>query len=390
LNREDEIQKSISLAESWLLNSGIQNTDKSKDVFGSFNAWYDTLANKFSFAYSEITGYGINTLLFLNSINKNPIFIDRAKIAAEWIMDKSFEPSIGGILCRYEHDSKRYRKWICTFDNAMCLNSMINLYKTTGEKKYLDFSLKIAEWLLKMQKVDGCFFTRLLIDRNKLEENGDKWSTQSGAFHAKMALGLLNLGKLLNDSQYINAAKELCDWSLKLQTENGRFITDKNDNSTFLHPCCYANEGIIVAGIVLENKAYINSVKKCLEWIKVRRLETNGFPAYYIDDEFVHAESPDINAQVIRLLMMLDSFDIVACDYNYMGQCIENIMKYQSNSKDRRTRGGFFSGDAWFFRQTKNNAMKHANSWVTMFALQALKMYVEKKNLSRDSIFYLV
>ena len=88
--------------------------------------------------------------------------------------------------------------------------------------------------------------------------------------------------------------------------------------------------------------------------------------------------------------MMLDSFDIVACDYNYMGQCIENIMKYQSNSKDRRTRGGFFSGDAWFFRQTKNNAMKHANSWVTMFALQALKMYVEKKNLSRDSIFYLV
>ena len=64
----------ILSAKDWLVNSGIQNTKG--DEIGGFNAWYDLGANEYSYVYSEITGYGITTLLFLNKFYKNG-FLER-------------------------------------------------------------------------------------------------------------------------------------------------------------------------------------------------------------------------------------------------------------------------------------------------------------------------
>ena len=68
----------------------------------------------------------------------------------------------------------------------------------------------------------------------------------------------------------------------------------------------------------------------------------------------------------------------------------ESILDHQCNIKGNETYGGFYSGNAWFFGEEANNAGKHVNSWVTMFILQALNMYVDKTKFDKDMIFYLV
>ena len=384
-----DMENKISLAENWFLNSGIQNISKDKDTYGSFNAWYDTTNKKFSFVYSEITGYGINTLLYLNKIDPSNLLIERAEIAADWLMNKAFDPDFGGILCRFDRNKNEFNGKICTFDNGVCLNAFMNLYKATSKDKYLDISIKIADWLLKMQKDDGSFYTRHIINDNFLEDNGDKWSKQSGTFHSKISLGLLNLGKLLKENKYITSARKICDWSLNLQTEEGRFITDRNDNSTFLHPFCYTNEGLICAGIVLNEDKYISSVKKGVQWVLKNKIKNNGFPAYFVDDKFIGIDSPDINAQVLRLILILEnlkSYD----DEKHLDTFFTNILAYQCSLKDKESNGGFYSGDAWFFGEEKNKSKSHVNSWVTMFIMQTLNMYVKYKNLDKETIFYLV
>ena len=66
--------RSIKASNLWFLDSGIQNVNICKDVDGAFNSWFDTNKNDYYYAYSEITGYGITTLLFLDRYFDNPIY----------------------------------------------------------------------------------------------------------------------------------------------------------------------------------------------------------------------------------------------------------------------------------------------------------------------------
>lgn len=384
-----KLRSSSKLAVNWFLNSGIQNIQKGKDTYGSFNSWFDIKNNKFSFAYSEITGYGITTLLYLYSLSegKSNILLDRAKIAADWLMKKAFNQEVGGIRCRYDFDLKKFSERICSFDNAMCLNAFVNLFKQTGDKKYLNFSIKIANWILRMQKKNDSFYTRFFTDNNTLEETGDKWSKQSGSFHAKIAIGLLNLGLLLGEGKYINRVKRICDFALKFQKDDGRFITDVNTKGTFLHPACYTAEGLLTAAIVLKDKKYINAVKKFVKWILKNKLETNGFPAYFLDGNFIPVESPEINSQVLRLCLILNSASGKILSRDVLDFCIKRLLKYQCQIKSKKTYGGFYSGEAWFYKE-KNLFKEHVNSWVTMFILQVL--FMTDRRFNQDDIFYLV
>lgn len=380
------------MAIDWLLDSGIQNINKGDNLEGSFNSWFDISTNKFSFAYSEITGYGINTLLYLCLINKRPdnIFLDRAKKAADWLMYSAYHKTEGGILCRFDKNSGIFSPKICTFDNAMCLNALVNLYKETKNKKKLDFSIKIAEWLLKMQKEDGSLYPRYLINEKKVEEKGNKWSKQSGSFHAKGAIGLLNLGLLLNEEKYIKAAKKICDFVLKFQQKDGRFITDVYNSSTFLHPACYTAEGLLICALILKDKKYVKATRKFLKWILKNKLKTNGFPAYFLKDHFIPFESPEINSQVLRLCLIINAVSENILKKDTLSLCVGNIIKYQSKIRTKETLGGFYSGRAWFYGESfkKQFTNKHVNSWVTMFILQFLYMF--KIGFRAEDIFYLV
>ena len=129
------LETAISNLERWITESGIQN--KAGQHKGSFNSWYDIEKEKYGFVYSEITGYGITTLVFLDEIEK-------AKQAADWLIEYSmcregFER--GGVktsLILNKGDTARELfddQVICTFDTGMALNGMINLYNMRSEER---------------------------------------------------------------------------------------------------------------------------------------------------------------------------------------------------------------------------------------------------------------
>ncbi len=370
------IKNKISLSENWLLNSGIQNIDQDTMVYGSFNAWYDANAKKFSFAYSEITGYGISTLLYLNKLNNDVLFIDRARIAGDWLLNRAYFQN-EAFFCRYDND---FMDRFCTFDAGVCLNGLANLYRATKDEKYLEISQKVAYWLInKMQKDDGSFYTRHFRERNEFEENGNKWSKQSGSFLAKVSIGLLNLYDILKDEKYKEAARKICDFALKFQENDGRFVTDDKDKSTFVHAHCYTMEGLLSAGIILNERKYIESAANGLNWVIRHQMPNGGFPAYFIDGRFVNVESPDISSQVIRLRLLMEDLENINNINLDLG--IKRIFDFQCVDNGKESYGGFISGKAWFYPE--NNNAKHVNSWVTMFILQAVNVHLNK-NKARD------
>jgi len=384
-----DVNKSISLLNNWILSSGIQNINKSSSVNGGFNSWFSMDKKSYPFVYSEITGYGITTLLFLDSMEKSSLYVEKAESAADWILNKALHPC-GGIKtrCYYskndENDGYSFEKGnIFAFDTAMVLFGLSGLYKKTKEEKYLRASVKISDFLVSMQKDNGQFFAFYNPHTKDLGDINNKWSNQSGAYHAKIAMGLLNSYDITKKEKYKESAIKVCGSSLAFQEKNGRFVTSTKDNSTLQHPHCYAAEGLLYAGLKLNIQEYINSAIKAAEWSFNSQLENGGMPQIYDHNlnRFNKHERTDILSQVLRLGLLINSCsNSEVIDIKKLEKLKNRLLSFQNLNGQQE--GGIFYG---FEHDGKEH--KDLNAWCSMFALQALsffKLSKEKIRLSTD------
>jgi uncharacterized protein YyaL (SSP411 family) len=375
----------IQGAKNWFLNSGIQNLDKNSKAYGSFNAWYDERSKKYSFAFSEITGYGISTLLYLNNLRSDRLLIDRARLAADWLLLTTWDSKYGGFQCRYDRSTHVFNKRVCSFDAGTCLAGLVNLYRETKEAKYLEGAIQVGNWLVqRMQRKDGSFYARILTDSGTLVDDPEKWSSQSGSYHTKISIGLLNLFELTKDPIYKGSAIRVCDWSLKHQKSSGRFVTNRKSGDTHLHPHCYSAEGLLCAGVLLGNKRYVESAGKALLWVAHHLTPTGGVPRMYRDGHFSRHESVDILSQTMRLWLLGSRIYKNIEEDSAIRKMATRLCDFQSCSDDPRSRGGFFYGYT-----DDNSLVNHVSSWGTMFALQALIMYLTQ-SADACNLLYLI
>jgi uncharacterized protein YyaL (SSP411 family) len=351
----------VHLAAQWFLNSGIQSEE------GGFFAWHELNNNSFAYLYSEITGYGMTTLLFLDKILKDPHFIDRAKKAASWIIESALHPC-GGVKTRcYKDDiaaDKRYSfsgENIFSFDTGMVLYGMVMLYKATDDKKFLQVSKKMADFLIdKTQNKNGSLAPTYNAETATASEPQDKWSNQSTGFHAKVSMGLVELFDITKEDFYRRSAIRLCEYALKMQEGCGRFITDKINRTTHLHPHSYAAEGLLYTGASLKIKEFIESAKNSVEWA-FGYINADGINELYepSSGHFNSFQRSDILAQLLRLGL------IFSMDEKRIDDLKDALIRHQYIGNDSKQRGGFLY----------SMGLDHINSWCTMFALQALYLY---------------
>lgn len=362
-------------AEKWLINSGIQNYNADNDFFGGFNAWYDLKNKQYSYIYSEITGYGITALLYFNSINKNIDFVARARAAADWLL-KNALLDCGAVLTRkylqpelnnpvYSFDSKI----VYAFDTGMVLFGMANLYKATGDEKYKAAAKKIGDFLLTMQKPDGFFWPVYSAKTGEFSDTDNKWSTQSGSFHSKLALGLLALRDIIDDEKYNNAVIRICDEALKFQQSNGRFASFRDTGATHMHPHCYSCEGLFYAGKKLKDVRYVAAAMKGVIWSLENHLSDGGMPCIYNESSgFNNNQRSDTLAQVLRLAIYFLNDGAKIIEEKHKSDVYNLASKLISFQKtEGEQTGGFYYGCA-----EDGKKMDHINSWCSMFGVQAL------------------
>ncbi|HTZ11650.1 MAG TPA: hypothetical protein VMD04_04675 [Candidatus Margulisiibacteriota bacterium] len=367
LQEAKTIMNPAALAGEWILSSGIQSEK------GPFYSWYDLDKKRYPYIYSEITGYGITTLLFLYKLSGENKLVKKAKLAAQWIIENALDDS-GGVKARLYGDeclAESHYSFedgnIFSFDTGMVLYALINLYKVTGENLYLEKSKAIAAFLLDtMLQRDGSMAAIFNSGSKKGIESYDKWSNQPGAFHAKVSLGLVDLFEVTRDGRHKEAALELCDFAIGLQeASSGRFITNKSDNTTHLHPHSYAIEGLWYAGVNFGVSRFIDSARRATKWM-LHQASGSGLNELYnpSSGKFNDFQRSDILAQALRLALLFGIKD-------RQEELKVALLQYQYRQEETVQEGGlFFSKDS-----------RHLNSWCTMFALQALKLADNKELL---------
>jgi uncharacterized protein YyaL (SSP411 family) len=251
----------------------------------------------------------------------------------------------------------------------MVICGLANLHKETGEEKYLRAAEKIAEFIIgKMQKQDGSFYAVYDSRRNELVDSEEKWSTQTGSYHAKLAIGLLKLYDATRNEKFRESAEDICKKALKMQLPEGRFISYKDTNATHIHPHCYSAEGLLYAGIKLKREDFIRAVEKATTWVLDNLREDGGINCFYNGTGFEDCERSDTLAQALRLGAILWTMNKMDDSYlKKMEKLKERLLTFQNMGAEQK--GGFF------YAEQKGRKIRHLNSWCTMFALQALDFY---------------
>ena len=357
--------ESINKAKNWLLNSNVQQ--KNGEHIGAFNSWYDNEQKNFTFAYPEITGYALTLLTYLYSLEKNPIYLQKAKQAAEWIIKKVVDQDGGCFSCfPYLSSFNKNQGIKYVFDSGMILNGIVNLYREVPDNRYLNSSIKIAEWLQDMQQKDGSFIP--FIDKDGIKKQKlETWSTQSGSYLSKVSIGLLNLYDITRNNEIKNMATKSLNNALSFQKSDGRFKTYNNYNSSNFHPHCYSAEAMLTAGLFLEIKDYLNSATNATKYILENLSLDDEVPRHYMENKFNYNERSDIIAQVLRLAVLLKYLGLLESSKEIQ-KIYNRLLLYQEKTNGHE--GSFVFG-----KRSDGSIANNANSWCTMFALQALILH---------------
>jgi len=368
------INTHLEKVKTWLCHSGIQNVEE--DQAGGVNAWYDLARKEYPYIYSEITGYAITTFLFLDKLFPDPIYLNRAEMAAQWILNHAFHPC-GGVLTRlylsdkykvnlYDFDSEN----IFAFDTGMVLYGMICLYAKTKNNEYLYASEVMAKFLIeKMQNQDGSLSAIYDAKNDKVINTYEKWSSQAGGFLAKVSMGLIDVFANTSAGRYRDAAVKLCEFALTTQDTSGRFITDKPTQTTHLHPHSYTAEGLFYTGTAIKNKSFINAAERAVEW-SLDHVEEDGINALYDPTEggsFNSIQRSDILAQTLRLGILLQRGE-------KLDWLKAKLLFYQYQKDQDKQQGGFYFSLLGC----------DLNAWCSMFALQAIALSENEKLLFDD------
>ncbi|OGR88253.1 MAG: hypothetical protein A3J74_01485 [Elusimicrobia bacterium RIFCSPHIGHO2_02_FULL_57_9] len=365
----------LSAVTRWVDRCGVQV--RRGALAGAFNAWYDLEARRFAYVYPEITGYGITTLLYLDSLTSRHRRLARARQAGDWVLDRALHPD-GGIRPRdyFERQERSplfafERHLSVSFDSGMVLFGLTNLFAATRDVRYRRGALKVGSFLTdQVQKKDGWFHACLVPVWRGWEERLDKWSAQSGPFHAKLAMGLIQLSRVTGEARFARAGAKACERSLKAQRPNGRFVCYRADGSTHMHPHMYAAEGLLWAGLELGRAAFVRSAARAAAWALSVQEPDGGMPcrAGERPGQFNRNQRSDILAQVLRLATVCQALGALPrAAAGAMDRLERRLLSFQNVVGPQA--GGFRYG-----AEMNGESRNHVNFWCSAFALQALAM----------------
>ena len=253
-NISDRSHQIFSSNIRWLLYSDIRI--KNGPDRGAMYGWKNLNSTSYPFIYNEIVGYSITAFSWIYSELGQVAAIDAAKNASHWVI-KNIE-HYGNLLPAGRKEVRTFTQkgdlsnLIYAFDNGMIVVGLLNLYKLTEELRFLNHAEAIAKAIIE-RFFEGSRM-RAVVDRNfkSIVSNQDKeikWSMVPGAYHAKLALGLLELADLAGEDLYRKVSYSICNSLKTWQRSDGRFITNPDTAITYLHPHLYACEGLIFSGL---------------------------------------------------------------------------------------------------------------------------------------------
>ncbi len=251
----------------WLRDSRIRLRGEAPTLEGGYANFIDGRAGNSPMLYCEITAYAAQFWLRQSGQDSRSL----ALAAGECLLRNQAGGELQGAfpfgLSRPEGEAiPAY----FSFDAGIAAAALVDLARATGEAGFAAGAVRAGEFLLRMQSGDGSFIAvRCPQPQHPALPTIESWFADRCALHGKNAIGLLKLWRLTGEERWRAAAGRVLDWLLTLQGRRGEFPEGITASQSMSHTHCYAAEGLLYAGAVLEEPGYLSAGLRAAEWLRL-------------------------------------------------------------------------------------------------------------------------
>lgn len=299
---------------------------------------------------TEITGYAVSTLVYLNSLTGRADFLDAAVAAARYLTRTAWNADSNTFPFEPASPLAYF------FDIGIIARGLIALHRATGGDEFLACAEQAALSLAFDFMGDDGFHPVIVLPEKQALPYEPRWSRRPGCYQLKSAMAWLGSGG--------DHANRLFDAALaRLLPAHEAFLTEETDREKLmdrLHAYCYFLEALLAVSDREDVRAALDG--------GIDRVATL---LREIGPEF---ERSDVCAQLLRVRLVAHHLDAVPLDESSAQEEAQLASSYQSTSTDPRLRGGF-----WFGRKD-GQFLPFMNPVSTAFSLQALALWDQHRN----------
>ncbi len=362
------LSPTLAEARTWIAGPIARIVDEDHEHAGACIGFREEGASGAPFAYPEITGYALSLWAWLHELEPDPAEQRASDRAIAWLASLHERHSAfpGVVPLRSDWNDER-ADHAYLFDAGIILHGLLRQHGARGAPGARALAERVVEWMeprLDREELWAAELWRAPLQRPA----ATRWSRHAGPHLAKVALGLLASMRALGRTRDGQRAHALLERCRLFQCDDGRFLTDPQGDGTELHAQAYAIEGLWVGAHVLDEPRFAVAAARGLRWMLA---ELESFERSGSADRRVKGHvRGDVRAQALRLGLL---FGEIAPPLAGATELLRARLLSHQLGEDAEELAGAFTFHA------RDRHPRHANFWVTSFALQALKLDEQRR-----------
>ncbi|WP_416768902.1 glycoside hydrolase family 76 protein [Sulfurimonas sp. ST-25] len=259
----DLIYTKIMEAKAYLLRAMDKETHGFHKLYTADDAAYD---RRVITTYSSSSLY---SLLKLNDLEKDERIAALTPLIAEFILSMQIQKGSnkGAFHYSLSLDTGKKDDRFVVGTASKTIFTLLDLYKRTKEKRYLDAAVSAADWLLTMRNPDGT-----VINQVKIESGLPVFDKRySNLYTGEVLSALSRMYAVTSDQRYYDAAAILADNFRERAAKDSYFLTDDYRTPTDAVPTSWAVMSLLDFYKISKNDLYKKTLLKCLDTIFTRQ-----------------------------------------------------------------------------------------------------------------------
>ncbi len=332
----------------WFLRSGIQEPN------GGIARYYHSDVQRNARVSTEITGYGISTLVYLYDQTGDAAYREAASRAGQFLLHRAWNARLQAFPFEHADSSAKPEALSYFFDTGIIIRGLLALARLTNDGEYRDVAIQVGVTMATDFVAGDSYHPVIALPAKTPLPWLPKWSRNPGCYQLKSAMAWHDLYETTGDRQFL--AWYRTAFTIAISQHDG-FLPGDSDESTMdrLHAYCYFLEGLLPFSAKPEGQLVLAA--------GIARVSS-----YLRQIAPVFARS-DVYAQLLRLRLLAGTGEAAPLNLEEAAEEAAHIPEFQFSHTDLRIGGGF-----WFGRKGPK-LLPFVNPVSTAFCLQALDMW---------------
>ena len=330
------------------MHSGIQ------EASGGVARYYRCDARKNQPVSTEITGYFVSALVYLNALTGDAAYLGAARSAARFLTRAGWDSALRTFP--FEHaDGASHRRPAYFFDCGIIVRGLLSAWRATGETEFLETAEICGRSMAEDFLTPRAIHPVLTLPEKRAAPYEQRWSRSPGCYQLKSALAWHDLSAVTGSQQLLEHYQRAVGTAIQSQKSFLPGASDRGKVMDRIHAYCYFLEGLLaVASRPEYGRVLRDGISRAESW---RREVAPVF------------ERSDVYAQLLRLRLFADALGVLRLDADAAEKEARRIGEFQLEGPDPRIHGGFCFGSKG------GRLLPFANPASTAFCLQALQMW---------------